>query len=87
MTYQKRYGSCYLVFYLGSEANGEVLQQIIANLSMQCFGYCAQERRGGIYRLITEVGRTRTADFAAGETKEYGKGYWKRWQEALITNG
>jgi hypothetical protein len=55
------------------------MPKITDNLSMECFGYFAQEHRGGIYHLVMGVGRTHIAVFAVGGIKVLGKvclHYW-----------
>jgi hypothetical protein len=50
------------------------MPEITAGLLTGYFGYFAQEPRGGIYRLVMEIGRTRIAVFAVSGIKVSGKG-------------
>jgi hypothetical protein len=40
---------------------------------MACSGFYAQEHLGEIFRRNTGIGKMSIADFAAGETREFGK--------------
>ena len=53
---------CFLV----NKGNGEGLQMIIVNSSMQYFGFFAQVHRGEIYRHLTEIGTQLQSVFVDG---------------------
>jgi hypothetical protein len=44
---------------------------------MPYFGYCEQERPGVIFRWIMEIGKIHIVASVGGETKEFGRKYWK----------
>ena len=56
MTSAIRCGICWRRIYLDNGGNGAESRRIIGDLSMECFGFCVQEHRGGIYRRATENG-------------------------------
>lgn len=52
-----------------------------------CFGFYAQEHRGGIYRRSTGNGVPRISGSADGVTRGSGKNCWKFWLMSPILNG
>lgn len=57
------------------------------DLSMACFGFYAQEHRGGIYRRSTGNGVPCISGSADGVTRGSGKNCWKFWLMSPILNG
>ena len=54
---------------------------------MACFGFYAQEHRGGIYRRSTGNGVPCISGSADGVTRGSGKNCWKFWLMSPILNG
>ena len=87
MTWVIRYGICWSRICQDNAGNGVASHRITGGSSMACFGFYAQEHRGGIYRRATGNGVLYISVFADGVIREPGKSCWKSWLMNLILNG
>jgi len=76
MVYQTGYGAFRNRIFPAEKVHGEAEPVTIVCSSMQCFGFCVRALPGVIYLRTAVAGRTRTAVFAAGVTKESGNLSW-----------
>ena len=73
MTYRTKYGVSWNLISQAEKGHGEEKLVITDYLSMLYSGFCARVLRGVICLQTMAIGKTRTAVFVAGETREFGK--------------